>query len=162
MSSEEFERHKEALKSQKLEKPKRLSSQYTHYMNEIALQQYHFDRNEKEVEILMTLTKEQVLEYYKVSLTYISVRFLYTFIKFIQLFIAPDATSRQPLSIHILSNPENVEKAETIEEEEAAVPSPSLPITKITDLTAFKSSKTLYPMAKSFINIIPKGAKSKL
>lgn len=75
MSSEEFERHKEALKSQKLEKPKRLSSQYTHYINEIALQQYHFDRNEKEVEILMTLTKEQVLEYYKVNLTDISVQF---------------------------------------------------------------------------------------
>lgn len=67
MSNEEFERHKEALKSQKLEKPKRLSSQYSQYMNEIALQQYHFDRSEKEVEILSTITKDQVLEYYKVS-----------------------------------------------------------------------------------------------
>lgn len=68
MSTEEFDRHKEALKSQKLEKPKRLSSQYSHYMNEIALQQYHFDRSEKEVEILTTITKESVLEYYKVRL----------------------------------------------------------------------------------------------
>jgi secreted Zn-dependent insulinase-like peptidase len=67
MTTEEFDRHKEALKAQKLEKPKRLSSQYSHYINEIALQQYHFDRNEKEVEILMTITKDQVLEYYKVS-----------------------------------------------------------------------------------------------
>lgn len=66
MSTEEFDRHKEALKAQKLEKPKRLSSQYSHYMNEIALQQYHFDRCEKEVEILSTITKDQVLEYYKV------------------------------------------------------------------------------------------------
>jgi hypothetical protein len=77
----------------------------------------------------------------------------------LQLFIAPDASSRQPLSIHILSNPENIEKAETTEEEEAK---PTLPVVKLTDLTAFKSSKTLYPMAKSFINVIPKGAKSKL
>lgn len=63
---EEFERHKEALKAQKLEKPKRLSSQYSQYMNEIALQQYHFDRSEKEVEILATITKDQILSYYKV------------------------------------------------------------------------------------------------
>lgn len=68
MTVEEFERHKEALKALKLEKPKRLSSQYSHYMNEIALQQYHFDRSEKEVEILATISKDQVLEYYKVSL----------------------------------------------------------------------------------------------
>lgn len=67
MSNEEFERHKEALKVQKLEKPKRMSTQYSMYMNEIALQQYHFDRSDKEVEILATITKEQVLEYYKVS-----------------------------------------------------------------------------------------------
>lgn len=67
MSVEEFERHKEALKAQKLEKPKRLSSQYSLYMNEIALQQYHFDRSEKEVDILMNISKDQVLEYYKVS-----------------------------------------------------------------------------------------------
>lgn len=66
MSMEEFERHKEALKAQKLEKPKRLSSQYSQYMNEIALQQYHFDRSEKEVEILATITKDQILSYYKV------------------------------------------------------------------------------------------------
>lgn len=68
MSNEEFERHKDALKSQKLEKPKRLSSQYSQYMNEIALAQYHFERSEKEVEILTTITKDQVLEYYKVKL----------------------------------------------------------------------------------------------
>lgn len=67
MSEEEFTRHKEALKAQKLEKPKRLSSQYSLYMNEIALQQYHFERSEKEVEILATVTKDQVLEYYKAS-----------------------------------------------------------------------------------------------
>jgi insulysin len=99
MSSEEFERHKEALKSQKLEKPKRLSSQYSHYINEIALQQYHFDRSEKEVEILATITKEQVLQYYT-------------------LFIAPEAPSRQSLSIHVLSNEENIERVD-VEEDEA-------------------------------------------
>jgi hypothetical protein len=76
----------------------------------------------------------------------------------LQLFIAPEAPSRQSLSIHVLSNPENIEKAET-EEEEAK---PSQPMQKIVDLTAFKSTKQLYPMAKSYIDVIPKGAKSKL
>lgn len=80
MNNEEFERHKAALKAQKLEKPKRLSSQYSLYINEISLQQYHFDRSEKEAEIITSITKDQVLEYYKVEvyihvwakLTYIS------------------------------------------------------------------------------------------
>lgn len=67
LSDEEFERHKEALRAAKLEKPKRLSVQYSQYVNEIALQQYHFARSEKEVEILSSITKDQVIEYYKVS-----------------------------------------------------------------------------------------------
>lgn len=66
LSDEEFDRHKQALKVQKLEKPKRLTTQYSQYINEIALQQYHFDRSEKEVEILTNITKDQVAEYYKV------------------------------------------------------------------------------------------------
>jgi secreted Zn-dependent insulinase-like peptidase len=67
MNDEEFERHKEALKASKLEKPKRLSVQYSQYINEIALQQYHFDRSEKEVEILTTISKDQVIDFYKVK-----------------------------------------------------------------------------------------------
>lgn len=140
MSVDEFEKNKEALKSQKLEKPKRLSSQYSQFMNEISLQQYHFDRSEKEVEILTNISKDQVLEYYK-------------------LFIVPNAPSRQSLSIHILSGAENIEKPENVEEKSAQAYEEKQ---KITDLTAFKSTKQLYPMAKSFINVVPKGAKSKL
>lgn len=138
MSVEEFEKNKEALKTQKLEKPKRLSSQYSQFMNEISLQQYHFDRSEKEVEILTNISKDQILEYYK-------------------LFIVPNAPARQSLSIHILSSPENIEKVDVEEK-----PAETMKRHKITDLTKFKLSSTLYPMAKSFINIVPKGAKSKL
>lgn len=138
MSVEEFEKNKEALKTQKLEKPKRLSSQYSQFMNEISLQQYHFDRSEKEVEILTNISKDQILEYYK-------------------LFIVPNAPARQSLSIHILSSPENIEKVDVEEK-----PAETMKRHKITDLTKFKLSSTLYPMAKSFINVVPKGAKSKL
>lgn len=139
MSDEEFTRHKEALKAAKLEKPKRLSSQYSQYINEISLQQYHFDRSEKEVEILSAITKDEVLDYYKH-------------------FIAPNAPSRQSVLIHIVSNPENVENVD-VPEEEAKQFGEYQPIT---DLAIFKSSKQLYPLAKSYIAIVPKGAKSKL
>lgn len=44
MTDEEFNRHKEALAVQKLEKPKRLSTLFNKFFNEISLQQYHFDR----------------------------------------------------------------------------------------------------------------------
>lgn len=68
MSEEEFKRHKEALAAQKLEKPKRLSTQFGKFLTEISLQQYHFNRAQVEVAFLQTLTKQQIIEYYKVSL----------------------------------------------------------------------------------------------
>lgn len=67
MSEEEFKRHKEALAAQKLEKPKRLSTQFGKFLTEISLQQYHFNRAQVEVAFLQTLTKQQIIEYYKVS-----------------------------------------------------------------------------------------------
>lgn len=70
MSQEEFDRHKEALASQKLEKPKRLAAQFNKFLNEIALQQYHFDRANVEVAFLKTVTKKQFTDYYKVSLKF--------------------------------------------------------------------------------------------
>lgn len=140
MSDDEFDRHKNALRVAKLEKPKRLSVQYSQYINEIALAQYHFDRAEKEVEILQGITKAQLLEYYNH-------------------FIAPSAPGRQSLLIHIVSKPENIEHVEVLEEEEAK---PQKKYQRITDLATFKSSKQLYPLAKSYIDIVPKGAKSKL
>lgn len=71
MTDVEFDKHKEALKAQKLEKPKKMSSQFSIFMNEIGLQQYHFERSEVEVEILKSITKSQVLDFYKVSQLYI-------------------------------------------------------------------------------------------
>lgn len=70
MSQEDFEKHKEALALQKLEQPKRLSSQFSRLLNEISLQQYHFDRANVEVAILRAMQKEEVMEYYKVSKIY--------------------------------------------------------------------------------------------
>lgn len=66
MSEEEFSRHKEALAAQRLEKPKQLASQTYIYWLEITGQQYHFDRPNVEVAFLRTVTKEDILEFYKV------------------------------------------------------------------------------------------------
>lgn len=66
MKEEEFSRHKEALAARRLEKPKQLSSQTSMFWIEITGQQYHFDRANVEVAFLRTLTKNEVIEFYKV------------------------------------------------------------------------------------------------
>lgn len=146
MSDEEFERHKEALAAQKLEKPKRLSTLFNKFLNEISLQQYHFDRPEKEVAILKTITKSQLIDYY-------------------QSYILSTGPNRQALSIHILSTAEGgigntnaVDDLPSLEYENRKAKDAIL----IDDLATFKSSKELYPMVQPYIDIKPKGAKSKL
>lgn len=67
MSEEEFARHREALAAQRLEKPKQLSTETNTFWGEITSQQYHFDRTNVEVAHLRTLTKDDIIEFYKVS-----------------------------------------------------------------------------------------------
>lgn len=66
MSEEEFNRHKESLAAQRLEKPKMLTSLTTDFWNEISTQQYNFDRANIEVAYLKTITQEQILQFFKV------------------------------------------------------------------------------------------------
>lgn len=68
MPDEEFDRHKEALISQKMEKPKKLLAQFNRYLNEISISQYHFERMEAEVAILKSITKNELVNYCKVIL----------------------------------------------------------------------------------------------
>lgn len=67
MPLEEFERHKKALAAIKLEKPKRLSAQFSKFLNEISLQQYHFNRAECETNLLKEITKTQFVDFFDVS-----------------------------------------------------------------------------------------------
>lgn len=67
MSVEEFENHKEALANKKLEKAKSFLQKFSLFFIEIALTQYHFERSETEVAILRKVTKEEFLDYMKVS-----------------------------------------------------------------------------------------------
>lgn len=141
MTDDEFERHKEALAAQKLEKPKRLSTQFNKFLNEISLQQYHFERAEKEVVILRTITKADLIDYYE---------------NFI-LFSGPKNCA---LSIHIVSTAEGgIGHPDATEE----IPSRPNELGVISDLASFKSSKELYAVAQPYLkNIQPKGGKSKL
>lgn len=78
MTEEEFERHREALAAQRLEKPKRLSALSARFWSEITSQQYNFDRANIEVAHLRTITKQHVIDFYEVSDGYLSLRQVYS------------------------------------------------------------------------------------
>ena len=44
MTDEEFQKHVSALATKRLEKPKKMSTQFGQYWGEIVSQQYNFDR----------------------------------------------------------------------------------------------------------------------
>lgn len=67
MSDEEFSRHREALAAQRLEKPKQLTTLTHRFWLEITAQQYHFDRAHVEVAYLKTITKSDIIHFYKVK-----------------------------------------------------------------------------------------------
>lgn len=64
MSDEEFEKQKTGLITRLLEKPKTLGGRFRRFWNEIDCRQYDFDRNNSEVEVLNTVTKEDLLKYF--------------------------------------------------------------------------------------------------
>ncbi|KAJ6645539.1 Insulin-degrading enzyme [Pseudolycoriella hygida] len=143
MPDDEFERHKESLAAINLEKPKRLLDQFHKFMNEITVQQYNFERDEKSVAILRTVTKAEIIDFYK---NYI-------------LFSGPQNCT---LSMNVFS----IVKDDTIKELEETEVLDYVPETDelrvITDLTLFKSSKELFALTKPYVNIGTKGSKSKL
>lgn len=68
MPTEKFESSKKALKAKKLP-PTTLGDQFWQFFREIVIQQYHFNRTNVETSVLRAITKEEVLNFYKVSLT---------------------------------------------------------------------------------------------
>lgn len=162
MPAEEFRRHAEALAAQKLEKPKRLGVLSQRYLNEIQLQAYHFGRAAAEVAILRTVTQKELCDFYEEN-------------------IVRSGKSRTALSVHIVStaeggvghakddkddSDEGKENVSDVADEVGAMAIAEAerqrPRVRITDLTVFKASKGLYPLAPPYIDIMPKGARSKL
>ncbi|EPY81998.1 insulin-degrading enzyme isoform 4 [Camelus ferus] len=67
MTEEAFQKHIQALAIRRLDKPKKLSAECAKYWGEIISQQYNFDRDNTEVAYLKTLTKEDIIKFYKVK-----------------------------------------------------------------------------------------------
>ncbi|XP_058058342.1 insulin-degrading enzyme [Anopheles bellator] len=155
LTEPEFNRNKEALTKLLLEKPKRMYGQFNIYLHEISLRQYHFNRAQVEAAKLQTLTKQQVIDYYKE-------------------YIMLGGSSRSTLSVHVVSTaeggagviktPDEQEPTtEQTEESSVATPLPTTKdFTKITDLASFKSSRSLFPLVQPYIDILPKGGRCKL
>ncbi|CAI6303660.1 unnamed protein product [Periconia digitata] len=84
MSDEEFEKHKSAVISRKLEKFKNLGSEYESMTNPMASDIYEFNLNETDATNVETLTKPQMQSFYKHHIT-------------------PTSPHRAKLSVHLIA-----------------------------------------------------------
>ncbi|CAL7937409.1 unnamed protein product [Xylocopa violacea] len=144
MTEEEFNTHKESLAVRRLEKPKQLNTLSAMFWGEISTQQYNFDRANIEVAYLRTITKEQILKFYKEML---------------------QSDLQHKLSVHVLStikNPqlEDENVVETNGNNESSNAINTIEYKKIDDILSFKISQCLYPLLKPFSDIPRKGAHS--
>lgn len=145
MAEDQFERHKKALAALRLEKPKMLSSLATIFWNEISSQQYNFDRANIEVAYLKTITRSQLLNFYKEIV---------------------HSESRHKLSVHVISTATDDTSVEAnalglnTKTEEVVDTAARKEIKKIDDILAFKISQSLYPLLKPFNEFPRKGIRS--
>ncbi|XP_045541115.1 insulin-degrading enzyme [Papilio machaon] len=144
MSEEMFLKHRSTLAAQRLERPKRMATKAARIWAEIITQVYNFDRPRVEVEQLNTITKDELLQFYKK-------------------YISAESCDRQKLSVHVIStaeggagaeHTEDTEDKENQENESKAV--------RIEDLVEFKCRRRLYPLPTSHMNIPRKGTQCKL
>uniref|UniRef100_A0A3B5LE54 Insulin-degrading enzyme n=1 Tax=Xiphophorus couchianus TaxID=32473 RepID=A0A3B5LE54_9TELE len=139
MSEEAFQKHIQALAIRRLDKPKKLSAECAKYWGEIISQQYNFDRDNMEVAHLKTLTKENIMQFYRERLTV-------------------EAAKRHKVSVHVLSR--EMDSCPIVGEFPAQndvnlAPAPSLPQPAlIQDMTEFKRSLPLFPLVKPHINFM--------
>ncbi|XP_071337418.1 insulin-degrading enzyme isoform X2 [Trachinotus anak] len=139
MSEEAFQKHIQALAIRRLDKPKKLSAECAKYWGEIISQQYNFDRDNIEVAYLKTLTKENIMQFYRDRLMV-------------------DAPKRHKVSVHVLSR--EMDSCPIVGEFPAQndvnlAPAPSLPQpTLVQDMTEFKRSLPLFPLVKPHINFM--------
>ncbi|XP_033632870.1 insulin-degrading enzyme-like [Asterias rubens] len=147
LSDEAFQKHINALAVRRLEKPKKLTSEASRYWAEITARQYNFDRANIEVAYLQTLTKPDILTFFKDLL-------------------AIDGPRRHKMSIHVMPPVQITEQGPGGDHPDQAttnsmdlLPAPPMPQpTIVQDVTGFKAGLPLFPLPKPFNG----GAKSKL
>ncbi|KAK6638804.1 hypothetical protein RUM43_007073 [Polyplax serrata] len=151
MSEQEFERHRESLATVRLEKPKKMSILSSRFWDEITSQQYHFNRAEVEVAYLRTITKADLMAFFDDHIKH-------------------GAPHRRKISVHILAKgdggagnqPEPEAEFLSSSIDGLPLPPPYVKPTKVEDVTKFKSSHGLYPLAQPYMNIASLTKKSKL
>lgn len=149
LSEEDFLRHREALACRRLERPKKLSHLTANWWVEITSNQYNFDRDVLEVAHLKTLTKQDVIDFYKQ-------------------FIASTARERKKLSVQVVStasggagDPEVSQRQVSQPDDGLSRPPPLREMELIADIPEFKQGLALYPLMKPFVPI-SKTSKAKL
>ncbi|XP_065653291.1 insulin-degrading enzyme-like isoform X1 [Hydra vulgaris] len=131
-----FSDYVQSLIEKKLEKPKRLDQEALQYLSEIKTKQYHFKRGEVEAKALQSLTKEDVLFFYKK-------------------YICPSSNARKSLTIAILGK-DAQSLLEDTEKKDWMI---------VDDVLRFKSGLGLYPLVRPYnneIKLLGTSAKSKL
>lgn len=131
MSEEEFKENVESLAMKMLEKPKTLNSKACRYWTEISSGFYHFNREQDEVPLLRTLTKDDVISYFDKH-------------------FAHDSPERRKLCTIVYAD--NEKAADNNNEKDL---SNSKAESLITNIDSFKSSMGLYPLPQPVINIPP-------
>jgi secreted Zn-dependent insulinase-like peptidase len=126
MKEEEFETNKLSLIAKRLEKPKKLSGRAGKYWSEIVSQQYNFNRDEVETDDLRNITKDNIIEFFD---TYIDSK----------------SNVRKKVVCYMVPSDTSEIKKETIPEMDI------IPV-GMTDIAAFKSSLSLYPLPKAMSN----------
>jgi len=149
LSEEDFLKHRESLATRRLEKPKKLAHLTATWWVEMTSNQYHFDRDQVEVAHLKTLTKKDIIDFYKQ-------------------WIVAAAPQRRKLSVQVVSVAEGgaghtaTEPASTDPEDGLSKPPTLKDPEVITDVPAYKQSLPLCPLMRPYINISKKSSKSKL
>nr|DBA15111.1 TPA: hypothetical protein GDO54_004366 [Pyxicephalus adspersus] len=139
MSDEAFQKHVQALALRRLDKPKKLSAECAKYWGEIISQQYHFDRDNVEVSYLKTLTKDDIMNFYKGLL-------------------ALEAPRRHKVSVHVLAR--EMDSCPVVGEfpsqnDVNLAPAPPLPQPEvISNMPEFKRSLPLFPLVKPHVNFM--------
>jgi insulysin len=134
MKDEEFNKHVSALAVKRLELPKKLSTQNSKYWGEIVNEQYHFDRDEVEVNCLRKLTKDDLLKFY-------------------QELIAHDSPRRHKLSVHVVSAVSNDLTDSSSSDDGNDFQSLVQQATPICCMTSFKRDLALFPLPRPYIRL---------
>lgn len=143
LTEDEVRMHIKALASKRLEVPKKLTTQNSKYWVEITCQMYNFDRDNIEVAYMKTLTKSDLIDFYKENVSY-------------------DGKHRHKISVHVVPSgivPKIGEMLTPSPDGMTPIP-PLKEASEITDVVQFKRGLALFPLPKPFIDF--QTAKSKL